>query len=180
MPAVDPKQLQTWAQDGAEPPAEEPIEEEMPEEEGDMEAGGPEKFMPIMEMLEEDADLIETACAEMDAAVLLGEEPLEPEDQQKLVSALAFLRPELVEGMKELMMDISFDEAMDLGAHLQEEEFCTDGDLVGGFLFHAKEALPEVTEEHHAAADALTEQAMASGGGEAGEEPMEEEELAAE
>lgn len=167
MPAVDPKELSSWAKGGGgapEMPPEEMESEEMPEE-GEMEAGGSDKYAPIMEFLEEDADLIETACNEMDAQALMDEAPLQEEERQKMVSALAFLNPQLVDGMKQVMMETSYDEAMDLGAHLAEEGYCEDGDVVGGFLFHAKEALPDVTEDHHAAAAQMTEQAMASAEG---------------
>ena len=173
MPEVNAKKLKTWAAEDEDAELPEPKQEaDDAEGDGDMEAGGPEKFLPIMEMVEEDADLMETACKEMDPNALMSEEPLDEEGAQKLVSALAFLRPELVEGMKEVMPGTTYDEAMDLGQQLAEEGFCEDGDLVGGFLFHSQEVLDQVTPEHHEAANALTQQAMDNQGAPPeGEEP---------
>lgn len=159
MAAVDPKKMQAFSGGGGkgkggQPPPEEAEQEdsaEMAAEEGEegqqMEEGGDSKFSPIMEMLEDNAEVLEEGMLAMNAEALLSEEPL-PEDQQGMMAAvLGSIDPALLQGFRELMMEASLDECMALGEHLASEGATTEPDLMGGFLFHVKEVIPLMPEE---------------------------------
>lgn len=158
MAAVDPKKMQAFSGGGGKgkgappPPEEEPMDEgEEPEaEEGDEQAmneGGDSKFSPLMEMLEDNAEVIEEGILAMDLNALLSEDPL-PEEQQAIMAAvLGAIDPKLLVAMRELLMEASLDEMMELGEHLAKEGHTTEPDLMGSFLFHAKEVIALMPEE---------------------------------
>lgn len=160
MAAVDPKKMQALSGGGggkgkgAPPPPDDDgmdgggeMEPEEGADEQEMNEGGDSKFSPLMEMLEDNAEVLEEGVLAMNPDALLSEEPL-PEDQQGLMaSILGAIDPALVQGMRDLLMDTSVDEMMELGEHLATEGHTTEPDLMGGFLFHAKEVLPLMPEE---------------------------------
>jgi len=148
--AIDPKKMMAMNGKQPEPPPEEDMgeaAEESPEEgeeggEDEMMAGGDSKYAPIMELLEDAAETIEDGIGTLDQAQVLGEEPLAEDQLPKMAEVVATLDPQLILGMKQLMMDMTMDEAMELGEHLADEGYASDPDLLGGFLFHLKEVLP--------------------------------------
>ncbi len=161
MAAVDPKKMQAFAGGGGgkgkggPPPEDEAMDEgaepEAPEEgtEGDegMNEGGDSKYAPIMELLEDNAEILEEGFLGMSAEALLSEDPL-PEDQQTIMaSVLGSIDPALLQGMRALLMEAPLDEMMELGEHLAAEGHTTEPDLMGGFLFHAKEVMALMPEE---------------------------------
>jgi hypothetical protein len=164
--AIDPKKMMAMNGKQPEPPPEEEGMEETPEGEeapeggeGEMMAGGDTKFAPIMELLEDAAETIEDNLVEMDQAQLLGEDPLSEDQVFKLAEVMGMLDPQLVLGMKEVMGDITMEEAMELGEHLADEGYASDADLLGGFLFHTKEVLPALGVEEVTGEGAPAEEA---------------------
>jgi hypothetical protein len=178
--AVSGNKLATWANKGAAlksapaaPAEEEPMEspdEEMEEEEApeaeeaaeEMAAGGLKEYAPLMELMEQQAPAIEEAIESsginMDA--LLAEEPLEQEDLQKIGEIIVddeVTGAELAGLMLAMFDDIPYEEAMDLAQHIVDEGYGTDADVLGGFIFHAKETFPaihEAIEAHEQGGDA--------------------------
>lgn len=166
MAAVDPKKMQAFAGGGggkgkgAPPPEDEPMDDmgdEAAPEEGEvaenMDEGGDSKYAPIMELLEDNAEIIEEGFLGMSAEALLSEDPL-PEDQQAIMaSVLGAIDPALLQGMRAMLMEAPLDEMMELGEHLAAEGHTTEPDLMGGFLFHAKEVLALMPEEKEGSDD---------------------------
>lgn len=160
MAAVDPKKMQAFAggagaaKKGAPPPeaddADDMGDEAAPEEEGgeqEMNEGGDTKYAPLMEMLEDNAEVLEEGLLAMSPEALLSEEPLPEDQQQVMATVLGAIDPALLQGMRELMMEAPLEEMMALGEHLASEGHTTEPDLMGAFLFHAKEVLALMPEE---------------------------------
>lgn len=170
MAAVDPKKMQAFAGGGGgkgkgpQPPPEDDAAEDMgdeaPPEEGveqEMNEGGDQKYAPLMELLEDNGEVLEEGVLAMSPEALLSEEPL-PEDQQQIMATvLGAIDPALVQGMRDLMMEAPLEEMMALGEHLASEGITTEPDLMGGFLFHAKEVLPLLPEQKEGAEDGAPE-----------------------
>lgn len=111
--------------------------DESPKDEGDELEGALKDKAGLVQKLEDNAQDVEEQCEGLDEA-FLSDASAQPDDEQKqeLEECLEALPADLVESMKSDLASISHDDAMAIANHLEDEGFVTDGEMVGGFLFH--------------------------------------------
>ena len=161
---IDPRKMKAFAQGTPAPapgkpgapkkPTEMPPEgdAEETEDSGDAEGeeldeGGPARFAPVMELLEQAASDIEESLTDLDPAALLDtDSPLAPDQIPLMQDCIDALDDDLVEGLRSEASELTAEEAMSLGQHLASEGYATDGDLLGGWLWHAAQVLREPSE----------------------------------
>lgn len=139
--AIDPKKLEAFAGGkggrGGPPPGDEG--EKPPHDEPDNEEGeqtqGIEKFVPLMQLLEEFQDDVEQCIDELDGEALLdADAEMSPEDMQIMREGWDALDKRLKKEAAKVLPQLSQEDAAQIADHLYAEDKVADPDKFEGWI----------------------------------------------